>query len=80
MNNQENQIVPGQNSFLSGMEKLYSTKPQQEFGSFTAVDISFEVYKGEILVFLGQMEWKNNCHENAHRDLHAYFGSCCSWI
>jgi hypothetical protein len=33
------------------------------------------------LVFLGQMERKNNCHENAHRDLHAYFGrSCCSWI
>jgi ABC-type uncharacterized transport system ATPase subunit len=29
----------------------------KKFGSFTAVDnISFEVYKGEILVFLGQME------------------------
>jgi ABC-type glutathione transport system ATPase component len=29
----------------------------KKFGSFTAVDnISFEVYKGEFLVFLGQME------------------------
>jgi ABC-2 type transport system ATP-binding protein len=47
----------------------------KKFGSFTAVDnISFEVYKGEILVFLGQMEPENNCHENAHRDLHAYSG------
>jgi ABC-type phosphonate transport system ATPase subunit len=46
----------------------------KKFGSFTAVDnISFEVYKGEILVFLGQMEPENNCHENAHRDLHAYW-------
>jgi ABC-2 type transport system ATP-binding protein len=31
----------------------------KKFGSFTAVDnISFEVYKGEILVFLGQMDRK----------------------
>jgi ABC-2 type transport system ATP-binding protein len=31
----------------------------KKFGSFTAVDnISFEVYKGEILVFLGQMDGK----------------------
>jgi ABC-type multidrug transport system ATPase subunit len=28
----------------------------KKFGSFTADNISFEVYKGEILVFLGQME------------------------
>jgi ABC-type phosphonate transport system ATPase subunit len=43
----------------------------KKFGSFTAVDnISFEVYKGEIFGFLGQMEPENNCHENAHRDLH----------
>jgi ABC-2 type transport system ATP-binding protein len=50
-------------------EKIIEVNLSKKFGSFTAVDnISFEVYKGEILVFLGQMSRKNNRHENAHRD------------
>lgn len=57
MNNQENQIVPGQNSPSSlGMgEAIIEVRNlSKKFGSFTAVDnISFEVYKGEIFGFLG---------------------------
>jgi ABC-type Na+ transport system ATPase subunit NatA len=42
----------------------------KKFGSFTAVDnISFEVYKGDFWFSWGKWSWKNNCHENAHRDL-----------
>jgi ABC-type Na+ transport system ATPase subunit NatA len=58
--------------FLSGNGRSYhrSTKPQQEIGSFTAVDnISFEVYKGDFWFSWGKWSWKNNCHENAHQDL-----------
>jgi hypothetical protein len=58
MNNQENQIVPGQNSPSSlEMGEIIEVRNLSKKFGFTAVDnISFEVYKEKFLVFLGQME------------------------
>jgi hypothetical protein len=79
MNNQENQIVPDKTPFLSGNGRSYQNL-SKKFGSFTAVDNILRSIKEKFWFSLGQMERKQ-LPENAHRDLHAYFGrSCCSWI
>jgi hypothetical protein len=66
MNNQENQIVPDKTPFLSGNGRSYHRSRNLSKKAATAAGHNFEVYK-EILVFTKQR------HENAHRDLHAYF-------
>jgi ABC-2 type transport system ATP-binding protein len=82
MNNQENQIVPDKTpSSLEMGEAIEVRNLSKKFGSFTAVDnISFEVYKGEILVFLGQMERKTTAMKMLIGISTPTGRSCCSWI
>jgi ABC-type transporter Mla maintaining outer membrane lipid asymmetry ATPase subunit MlaF len=71
----------GQNPSLWKWEKIIEVRNlSKKFGSFTAVDnISFEVYKGEILVFLGKWSRKTTAMKMLI-GISTYWEKLCSWI